>query len=482
MRRPDHRHDRPQRPPAEGPDRRRVRRRRPDASDAGRRRSFGFKHGLPLDVDIVIDVRFLPNPHWIEELRPLTGLDAAVAATSSTAPHAGVPRACRRPARACSCRRSRPRARATSLAIGCTGGRHRSVVLAEELAPPAAARGFDVRTDHRDSAALILHRSSVPRSADAARRQQPRLRPSGVKGTPRMTVRVGINGFGRIGRNFFRAAKKRRRRHRLRRRQRPRVARDDGPPAEVRLVLGRCRTRSRRRRTASRRRRRLKVLSDARPGELPWGDLGVDVVVESTGFFTDATRRPRTSTPAPARGRVGPGERRRRHVRRRASTTPTSTPKPHKVISNACCTTNCFVPMVKVLDDAFGVEQGLMTTVHAYTGDQQLVDGPHSDLRRARAAAINIVPTAPAPPGPPPRARVDEGQARRHLAAGAGPDRLDHRLHRGARRRGHRSTRSTPLQEGRQARPAEGRHRYCEEPIVSSDIAATRTPASSTPG
>ena len=95
-------------------------------------------------------------------------------------------------------------------------------------------------------------------------------------------------------------------------------------------------------------------------------------------------------------------------------------PAKHKVVSNASCTTNCFVPMIKVLDDAFGVEKGLMTTVHAYTGDQQLVDGPHSDLRRARAAAINIVPDVHRRrPCHRPRARVDEGQARRHLAAGA---------------------------------------------------------------
>ena len=95
-------------------------------------------------------------------------------------------------------------------------------------------------------------------------------------------------------------------------------------------------------------------------------------------------------------------------------------PAKHKVVSNASCTTNCFVPMIKVLDDAFGVEKGLMTTIHAYTGDQMLVDGPHKDLRRARAAAINIVPTSTGAA----RAtglvlRVDAGQARRHVAAGA---------------------------------------------------------------
>ena len=129
-------------------------------------------------------------------------------------------------------------------------------------------------------------------------------------------------------------------------------------------------------------------------------------------------------------------------------------PKVHKVVSNASCTTNCFVPMVKVLDDAFGVEQGLMTTIHAYTGDQQLVDGPHSDLRRARGAAINIVPTSTGAA----RAtslvlRVDEGQARRHVAAGPrarparSPTSTPSSRERGLRRRHQRR-----LRQGRQVR------------------------------
>jgi glyceraldehyde 3-phosphate dehydrogenase len=103
-------------------------------------------------------------------------------------------------------------------------------------------------------------------------------------------------------------------------------------------------------------------------------------------------------------------------------------------VSNASCTTNCFVPMIKVLDDAFGVEKGLMTTVHAYTGDQMLVDGPHSDLRRARAAAINIVPPHRRGPRHRPGARVDEGQARRQSLRVPVPDGSHHRLHRRARR------------------------------------------------
>ena len=167
----------------------------------------------------------------------------------------------------------------------------------------------------------------------------------------------------------------------------------------------------------------LKILAERDPKELPWGELGVDVVVESTGFFTDRDKAaahldagaPCVIVSAPATGAdatfvVGVND-------------DTFDPATHKVVSNASCTTNCFVPMIKVLDDAFGVEKGLMTTIHAYTGDQNLVDGPHSDLRRARAAAINIVPDLHRRgPGHRPGARVDEGQARRHLAAGAVPD------------------------------------------------------------
>jgi glyceraldehyde 3-phosphate dehydrogenase len=137
----------------------------------------------------------------------------------------------------------------------------------------------------------------------------------------------------------------------------------------------------------------IKILAERDPKALPWNDLGVDVVVESTGFFTDRDKAaahmdagaPFVVVSAPATNAdatfvVGVND-------------DTFDPEKHKVMSNASCTTNCFVPMIKVLDDAFGVEKGLMTTVHSYTGDQQLVDGPHSDLRRARGAAINIVPT-----------------------------------------------------------------------------------------
>jgi glyceraldehyde 3-phosphate dehydrogenase len=138
----------------------------------------------------------------------------------------------------------------------------------------------------------------------------------------------------------------------------------------------------------------LKVLAERDPKALPWGELGVDLVIESTGIFTDRDKAamhldagaPLVIVSAPSNGADATIVYGVNHNDFDKSQ--------HKVISNASCTTNCFVPMVKVLDDAFGVENGLMTTIHAYTGDQSLVDGPHSDLRRARGAAINIIPTS----------------------------------------------------------------------------------------
>jgi glyceraldehyde 3-phosphate dehydrogenase len=210
-----------------------------------------------------------------------------------------------------------------------------------------------------------------------------------------MTVRVGINGFGRIGRNFFRAAKQ------------------SGADMDFVAVndLGSVATMAHLLKydsvlgilpydiTATEDGISvdgdvLKVLSVRDPKDLPWGDLGVDVVIESTGFFTD---RDKAAAHLDAGAKLvvisAPGK--------GADATfvygvnhEDFDPAKDKVVSNASCTTNCFVPLVKVLDDAFGVEKGLMTTVHAYTGDQMLVDGPHKDLRRARGAAINITPTS----------------------------------------------------------------------------------------
>ena len=210
-----------------------------------------------------------------------------------------------------------------------------------------------------------------------------------------MPIRIGINGFGRIGRNFYRAIAKQNADMQI-------VAVNDlGDTAtmahllkydsvhgnldnEIDAVDEGIMIDS----------ELLRVLSERNPQDLPWGDLGVDVVIESTGIFTDREKAamhleagsPLVIVSAPANGAdatfvVGVND----------SDFDKAT---HTVISNASCTTNCFVPMVQVLDDAFGVEKGLMTTVHAYTGDQSLVDGPHSDLRRARASAVNIIPTS----------------------------------------------------------------------------------------
>jgi glyceraldehyde 3-phosphate dehydrogenase len=210
-----------------------------------------------------------------------------------------------------------------------------------------------------------------------------------------MTVRVGINGFGRIGRNFFRAAKQRGAKIDF-------VAVNDLGSLDTMAhllkydsVLGTLPQSIRATKTGIRvGNDTLRVLSERNPQDLPWGDLGVDVVIESTGFFTDRDKAAmhleagakRVIVSAPSNGADSTVVFGVNHKE--------FNPKKHHVISNASCTTNCFVPMVKVLDDAFGIENGMMTTVHAYTGDQQLVDGPHSDLRRARGAAINIIPTS----------------------------------------------------------------------------------------
>jgi len=210
-----------------------------------------------------------------------------------------------------------------------------------------------------------------------------------------MTVRVGINGFGRIGRNFFRAAKERGVDIDF-------VAVNDLGSLKTMAhllkydsVLGTLPNTIKATDTGiSVDGDELRVLSERDPKKLPWGDLGVDVVIESTGFFTKRDTAayhleggaPLVIVSAPCDAADATFVYGVNHTDFDFAT--------QKVISNASCTTNCFVPIVKVLDDAFGVDQGLMQTVHAYTGDQQLVDGPHNDLRRARGAAINIIPTS----------------------------------------------------------------------------------------
>ena len=210
-----------------------------------------------------------------------------------------------------------------------------------------------------------------------------------------MTVRIGINGFGRIGRHYLRAA-------RLLGADVEVVAINDltSPETLAHLLkydsthgrLGADVTVGNSKLTLDG--KSIVVLAERDPKALPWSDLGVDVVIESTGRFTskdsasahlDAGAK-RVIISAPATGVdatfvVGVND-------------DEFDPAKDFVVSNASCTTNCLVPMVKVLDDAFGVESGLMTTVHAYTNDQNLLDLPHTDLRRARAAAVNIVPAS----------------------------------------------------------------------------------------
>jgi glyceraldehyde 3-phosphate dehydrogenase len=215
-----------------------------------------------------------------------------------------------------------------------------------------------------------------------------------------MPVRVGINGFGRIGRNVFRAAK----------------ARGEASGAEIEWVAvndltdektlahllkydsilgpypGTVQARDGALEVDG---QEIKVLAERDPGALPWGDLGVDVVIESTGLFTD-----RDSASKHLAGGA------KKVVISAPATDPDATVvlgvnfdeaydrDKHQIVSNASCTTNCLAPVAKVLNDTVGIEHGLMTTIHAYTADQRLQDMPHKDLRRARAAAINLIPAS----------------------------------------------------------------------------------------
>jgi len=210
-----------------------------------------------------------------------------------------------------------------------------------------------------------------------------------------MTVRVAVNGFGRIGRNFLRAL--------------------HGSTSDVELVaindITNVDTNAHLLRYDSTHGRfagtvetsgdtltvdghKIAVFAEREPAKLPWGDLGVDIVIESTGRFTKREAAAGHLEAGASRVIISaPGE--------KADATfvigvndDTYDPASHHIISNASCTTNCFVPLVKVLDDAFGVEHGLMTTVHAYTNDQEILDIARDNLRRARAAAVNIVPTS----------------------------------------------------------------------------------------
>jgi glyceraldehyde 3-phosphate dehydrogenase len=287
-----------------------------------------------------------------------------------------------------------------------------------------------------------------------------------------MTIRMGINGFGRTGRALFRAA----RRDEL---DIEVVAINDlGRPEALARLLARDSVYGRFPEPIVTDDNamvvgghRIVLPSEREIKALPWGDLEVDVVVEATGFFTarmDAAGHldagaPRVVVSAPSKGAdatfvMGVND-------------ETFDPARHVVVSNASCTTNCLAVLAKVLDDSFGLEEGFMTTVHAYTGDQQLVDGLHKDPRRARAAALNIVPTT-------------TGAARATgLVLPAVQDRLDGLALRVPVPDGSitdlvanvASTVSVAevldaYREAASAGPLRGRLEYAEEPLVSSDI------------
>jgi glyceraldehyde 3-phosphate dehydrogenase (phosphorylating) len=287
-----------------------------------------------------------------------------------------------------------------------------------------------------------------------------------------MTVRVGINGFGRIGRNFFRAAKQRGADIDF-------VAVNDlGALDEMAHLLKYDSVLGVLPYTVKSHKDGIsvdddviKVFSVREPKNLPWGEVGVDIVIESTGFFNkrDAAAghlsggAPLVIVSAPCDGADATFVYGVNHKEFDF--------KSHKVISNASCTTNCFVPMVKVLDDAFGVEQGLMQTIHAYTGDQNLVDGPHRDYRRARGAAINIIPTSTGAAratslvltamkgkldGTSLRVPVPTGSIvdfTANLSKAATVDQIN-----------------AAFKKAASSGPLKGIVRYCDDPIVSSDI------------
>ena len=210
-----------------------------------------------------------------------------------------------------------------------------------------------------------------------------------------MTIKVGINGFGRIGRNFFRAVEASGAdiqivaandlmdnatiAHLLKYDSVLGVLPYDVSATEDSITVGD---------------KTIKVFAERDPAQIPWGELGADIVVESTGIFTDATK---------AKAHIDGGA--KKVVISAPAKNEDATfvmgvnhedydPENHHIVSNASCTTNCLAPMAKALHDDIGIVQGLMTTVHAYTQDQNLLDGPHKDLRRARAAALSIIPTS----------------------------------------------------------------------------------------
>jgi glyceraldehyde 3-phosphate dehydrogenase len=210
-----------------------------------------------------------------------------------------------------------------------------------------------------------------------------------------VTVRVGINGFGRIGRNFYRAALAANADIEL-------VGVNDLTdnatlahllkydtilgrlPYEVKATADEITVAG----------RTFKAFAERDPAKLPWGDIGADVVIESTGLFTDGTKAKVHADNGAKKVIISAPAKNEDVTLVLGVNGDTYDPAKHTIISMASCTTNCLAPMAKVLNDAFTIERGLMTTIHAYTQDQNLQDGPHKDLRRARAAAVNVVPTS----------------------------------------------------------------------------------------
>ncbi len=286
-----------------------------------------------------------------------------------------------------------------------------------------------------------------------------------------MTVRVGINGFGRIGRNFYRAVvaagadieivgvndltDNKSLAHLLK--YDSILGRFDGDVVATEdaiTVAG----------------KRMAALEERDPAALPWKDLGADIVIESTGFFTDASKA-RAHLDAGARKVIISAPAKEEDVTVVMGVNHTDyDPASHDVISNASCTTNCLAPMVKVLHEELGIVKGLMTTIHAYTQDQNLQDAPHKDLRRARAAAINIVPTSTGAARaiglvmPDMKGRLDGYALRVPIPTGSATD-LTVEV-----------GRETSVEEVNgflQAAadgPLKGYLKYTEDPIVSSDI------------
>jgi glyceraldehyde 3-phosphate dehydrogenase len=286
-----------------------------------------------------------------------------------------------------------------------------------------------------------------------------------------VTVRVGINGFGRIGRNFFRAVAASGADIEI-------VAANDlgdlatmahllkydsilgRYPADVSVVDGGIQVGD----------KTIKIFAEREPANLKWGDVGADVVVESTGFFTDATK---------ARAHIDGG------AKKVIISAPASNedvtivmgvnsdqydPAKHTVISNASCTTNCLGPMAKAIHDEFGIVKGLMTTIHAYTQDQNLQDAPHKDLRRARAAALNLVPTSTGAAKaiglvlPELKGKLDGYAVRVPIPTGSATD-LTVELSRDAT-----ADEVNAAVKAAADGPMKGFLRYSTDPIVSSDI------------